>query len=178
MSKKSEPTISSQSTCSVQDGHVKTSAQPERSPDLKDQSRDSGKRSAELLAIYSPDTLSWKTLQRSLLGGLVTFSGTWPRSGMMLSGNAYRLRQSARPSLEEVGIESLSWPSPTATDACGRGYHGSLEGNYWPALPGAIALSLGYPVQHPITGKICPKFVESLMGFPTGWTALDASEML
>jgi hypothetical protein len=34
----------------------------------------------------------------------------------------------------------------------------------------------GYPVQHPITGKVNPEFLEWLMGFPIGHTELPPSE--
>ena len=136
-----------------------------------------GLNTPELLASYDPATSSWRTSQTCLLEGLATYSETWPRSGMTRSGTAYRLPTLAHRFNLTGGIASGLWPNPTAGDSVGRGYHGKLHGNYWPALPGAIALSLGYPVQHPITGRVNPTFVEWLMGYEAEWTALDVSEM-
>src|SRR5688572_19824313 len=40
-------------------------------------------------AIFDPDTLSWRTSQRCLLGGWIEFSETWPRSGSMRNGRCF-----------------------------------------------------------------------------------------
>ena len=175
MSEKLEPTILNESMFSAGASPVRTSAQPGSKQGWTERSQGCGQSSPDSLASYDRDTQLWRTSQRSLLGGWEPFSETWPRSGMMRSGTAYRLRSSVPPSQDREETECLLWPSPTATDACGRGYHGSLKGNWWAALPGAIALSLGYPVQHPVTGKINPEFVEWLMGFEIGHTESDAS---
>lgn len=53
------------------------------------------------------------------------------------------------------------YPTPCAADACRQGNHG--DGG--PTLPGAIG------------GPLNPMWVEWLMGFPPGWTELDASVM-
>ena len=42
-------------------------------------------------ARYDRATASWKTHQCLLLGGLESFSETWPRSGIMLRGRCYQL---------------------------------------------------------------------------------------
>lgn len=44
-----------------------------------------------LLARYDRASCSWKTAQYSLLGGLVEFSETWPRWGMMRAGVCWEL---------------------------------------------------------------------------------------
>jgi len=76
----------------------------------------------ESLASYDLATSSWRTSQRSLLGGLSVFSGTWPRAGTMRAGTAYR----RRPSAPLTGVtESSLWPTPRAGDG-ERGGRGEL----------------------------------------------------
>lgn len=75
----------------------------------------SGRSSRASFAIWDRDTSSWKTSQRSLFGGWIGFSESWPRSGMMQSGIAYRL-QPSNPLTAAIGS---SWsrgeyPTPTA----------------------------------------------------------------
>ena len=72
---------------------------------------------SELLAKLDPKSRCWKTSQICLLGmtedGLDNYSETWPRSGMMRNGTAYRLPTLA---LRINETESGSWPTPTARD--------------------------------------------------------------
>lgn len=65
------------------------------------------------LAIYDPDSRSWKTSQRSLLEDSTKFSETLPPSGSMRSGRLYP-RQKSGHRMGEIG--SGSWPTPTAVD--------------------------------------------------------------
>ena len=53
--------------------------------------QDFGLSFGESFASYDPATSSWKTSQHSFIEELTRFSGTWPRSGFMQSGIAYRL---------------------------------------------------------------------------------------
>ncbi len=75
--------------------------------------QDCGENMLDLLARYDPDTLSWKTSQRCFFEDYQTFSETWPRSGTMRNGIAYRLPTLAHLTVE---IESGFWPTPTAMD--------------------------------------------------------------
>lgn len=52
---------------------------------------DCGPTTPGSLAKYDQNTSMWKTPQCSLFGGLVEFSGTWPRWGMMRSGELFLL---------------------------------------------------------------------------------------
>lgn len=63
------------------------------------------------------------------------------------------------------------WPTPSRTDATGRGYHRS-NGKEYLALPGALMVSLGLPRQCPQTRRISGMFYCSLMGFPAIWHQL------
>src|SRR3990167_6112776 len=52
---------------------------------------DCSTKQCESFANWSQDSLCWRTWQRCLLEGFQTFSGRWPRSGLMRNGIAYRL---------------------------------------------------------------------------------------
>ena len=97
---------------------ARTSASPAKAPALPQSVPASGANTPGSLARYDRNTCSWKTSQLCLDGGLETFSETWPRSGMMRSGIAFRL-----PTLVPLtdGIASGSWPTPTAVDNRNRG---------------------------------------------------------
>ena len=129
----------------------------------------SGSSSRESFASFDPASSSWKTSQLSLAGGLEPFSETWPRSGLMRSGIAYRLTTLA-PISKEIG--SGYWPTPRAAKrgarshvtaaakliADGRSRHHRLED--------ALVCADGK------TGLPNPAWVEWLMGFPAAWTDL------
>jgi hypothetical protein len=73
-----------------------------------------GQKSPDWLASYDPNTFSWKTSQRSFLEDWTKFSGTWPRSGMMRNGIAYRLP----PLVPLTGATASGlWQTPVADDA-------------------------------------------------------------
>jgi hypothetical protein len=74
------------STSSAAASPARTSVTPARERDWLESDRDSGTSSPVLFASFDPDTCSWRTSQLSLLGGLMPFSGRWPRSGIALSG--------------------------------------------------------------------------------------------
>ncbi len=95
----------------------------------------SGPSSSESFAWFDRDSLSWKTSQGSLLPEWATYSETWPRAGMTVSGKAFRLRLLA-PRI--YGGGSSSWPTPAAAD----GDRGSLmyPGNHNPTLLGAARM--------------------------------------
>lgn len=90
---------------------AKTSATPGSGRGLRVSVAAYGLSSPALLASYDHATCSWRTSQRSLDGDLTPFLETWPRSGLMRSGTAYRL-----PPLVPLtaGTGCLSWPTPSA----------------------------------------------------------------
>lgn len=96
---------------------AKTSALPEPEPESTEREADSGARWPGSLAKYDPDTCSWKTAQRSLLGDSEPSLVTWPRSGLMLDGQCWEL-----PTLERRTDVSASgfWQTPVADDAVNR----------------------------------------------------------
>ncbi len=139
----------------------------------------SGENSPELFASLSPDGSWLKTcqgfFQLNLDGTSDAFSETWPRSGTMSNGNAYRRAPWALPTaVNGSGFsQPKEWyPTPIVSDAKGASterFKGSpkCRGNLREVLRNGPMDGL-YP--H-------PRFVEWLMGFPTGFTSLPVSEM-
>jgi hypothetical protein len=83
----------------------------------------------------------------------------------------YRTDQLAR-----AVYDREKWPTPQAADATRRGgdfARRSRIGSGGDDLSTAVRESVG---REPGTGLLNPKWVEWLMGFPLGWTDLDASE--
>ena len=162
---------------------------------------DYGASTPVLLANYDHATQSWKTSQHFLGEGLTVFSETWPRSGTMQSGIAYRLPPLVRLT-DETGFGL--WRTPCAGDA-ERGVYASRE-KMDARLDGGGQLSLSNQVKHQhlwptpticgnynrkgasktsgdglataVGGTLNPTWVEWLMGFPPGWTDLNHSETL
>ena len=113
MSESSQPQMSDQSMLFAEDSPAKTSARQAKGPELGESAAAYGKNTADLLANYDQGTSSWRTSQHCLLGGLESFSETWPRSGTMRSGIAYQL-----PPLVPLtaGTDSGLLPTPMTTD--------------------------------------------------------------
>lgn len=74
-----------------EDSPARTSALPAKARASAERAADSGATWQGSLAKYDRDSRLWKTHQHSLYGGLIEFSGTWPRWGMMRDGELYPL---------------------------------------------------------------------------------------
>jgi hypothetical protein len=152
---------------SVADSRAKILAKQETAPELTESAADYGPNSPVSLANYDRDTSSWRTSQLSLEGGFTEFSETWPRSGLMRSGTVFQLLTLVP---DNFGIEFGLWPTPNATAFKGgrtsprRGV-ASPERNNWQDWC-SLALGQRYPV---------PETAEQVMGFPTGYTAIEPS---
>mgnify|MGYP001466668831 CR=1 FL=1 len=188
--------MESPSMSSAEGSPARTSALQAEGQGFPASGRDSGASTPAWLASYAPDSSSWKTSQHCLLEGLATFSGTWPRSGMTRSGTAYQLPTLA---LATSGIESGSLPTltlcgnynrkgasktsgdgiitalnrmlPTLTardyksDSCGPEYRQARD-----------AMTMGKTLPWTLGGLLNPRWCEGFMGYPIGWTELDALE--
>ncbi len=176
---------------------AKTSAQLGKEQAWLARDRGYGEKWRESLAKFDPVTSSWRTAQFSLLGGLESFSETWPRWGSMLNGASYLL---PTPALITYGSESGLWPTPVASDTGSRkkpyaqgGTPLSLAVKLYPTpttmkASGGAALckwggagarkkmaSMVTPSE--LNGPLNPPWVEWLMGWPIGWSDLTPLAM-
>ncbi len=141
-----------------------------------------GRRWRGWFAKYDHASCSWRTAQGSLLEGWAEFSGTWPRSGTVWNGMcseritlAPRTAGSASgclptptaqanmfcPSMRKWPAHARLWPTPVASDATrGRVIRGR-------AAQGGPSLG------EVLGGKQNPMWIEWLMGWPMGWTAIE-----
>lgn len=126
----------------------------------------SGRTSPEWFAFYDPVTLSWRTFQDSFLPEWATFLETWPASGSMRGGKAYR---SQRLVPINNGTASGLLPTPQASDYWDRGNlnHPSVQRRI--RLGKQVGLSMLFEKEP------CPLCVEGMMGYPMGWTHLKPS---
>ena len=167
MSEKSEPTILSPLAYWQEGFLVPILVTQEEERVLKESKADCGESSLGSFARYDHDMSLWKTSQLSLLGGSVSFSETWPNAGTMQSGIVYQRHRSVPRTLE---TDSSLWPTPTARDwKSGRSSDELFNRN---ARPLSEHVERGAESG----GRLNPTWVEWLMGFPLGWTDLDASE--
>ena len=156
----------SQLTLFAEDSPAKTSALQERVQGLKESAAVYGQSSPGLLARYDHATQSWKTSQHCVIEGLTEFSETWPRSGMMQNGIAYKL-----PPLVCLTEGTASGLLPTLGANEGKGasrqrYRGSTQ------YRGAkMSEGLRNGENDPL--YLHPTFAEAVMGFPDGWTDLN-----
>lgn len=156
---------------------ARTSASPEKAPALTEREADCGKSLPESFARWDPNSSSWKTHQRSLLGDWEPFLETWPRWGMMRDGECWGLSTPWRRIKEnEYGY----WPTPVKTDGFAVGWcKTSIErkerGETRPS--GAhIGSGLKYfrkTGQYLSNGYPNPMLTEWLMGWPINWTDLQ-----
>lgn len=150
---------------------ARTSAPQEGARDSKASDPASGWKWLESLAKYEPATCSWRTRQCSLLGGLEEFSETWPKWGSMRDGECLAQEMLA-PRTSAKGFGLL----PTPTKSWGRRGHGVSNnkdnGRYSPAIVDrCLALNKEFGWRWPCN------MVETMMGWPRGWSALRPLEM-
>ena len=114
---------------------ARTSASQERAPGLPGNDPACGVNMHDSFASYDPVSSSWKTSQRSLVADLETYSETFPRSGMMLSGIAYQQAPLA-PLTAATGSGLLPTPEASNTKAVALRSGGRSPRNYlgplWP----------------------------------------------
>jgi len=93
---------------------ARTSALPEKEPELSENAAGSGQKWQGSLARFDRASSSWKTAQLSLLGASEQSSVIWPRSGMTAGGQCWELPTLGR---RIRGIDCGLWPTPvTAYD--------------------------------------------------------------
>lgn len=151
---------------------AKTSPLPGGATDSTESAQVYGQSSRASFAKFSLSESRWRTHQLSLAGDLAEFLETWPRWGSMRSGECWERTTVAGGTAES---ESGLLPTPRASDGmkhplrpaevirrAKRGHAGRLED--WVALAEDVQ-----PGQRVF---LSPAWLESLMGWPIGWTAL------
>lgn len=153
-------------TSYVEGSRAKTSVAQESKPASMESDQDSGVSLRGSFAHYDRDSLSWRTSQLCLDGGLSEFSETWPRAGMMRNGIAFQLQPSA-PLTDVIGSSSLHTPTATGNQAA-PSMRGRDRGSWYPTQATGESFSGTRG-----GGHVNPRWVEWLMGFPDGWTELE-----
>jgi hypothetical protein len=181
------------STSSAEGSPAKTSPTPAEERGSTGHARVFGESLRDSFANYDPATSSWRTSQLSLLEDSGECLLTWPRAGMTRSGIASRLRPLAPLT---GGTESGLLPTPTAqANQASPSMRDRDAGSWfredrWPtpksspsgpdyaraSRPDSGGDDLATSVARTTPGALNPTWVEWLMGFPIGWTDLEASE--
>lgn len=164
-------------------------------------------RSSDLQVSYNPNSSSWKMCQLFGVEEPTLLSANWPASGMTVVGFLYQLPKSVpitdakdggywpTPNVpnggrspkggmsrtgvtpdgkkRQVGLENAvrMWPTPRVADA-DKGVR-TLEG----CIKERLRRSNGQDLPTMVGGKLNPMWVEWLMGYPSGWTALEGWAM-
>jgi hypothetical protein len=180
-------------TSSAPDFRARILALRGQAPDLPEPVRDCGGKWFEPFAWFDLASRSWKTWQRCLVEGWEPFSETWPRSGMMRNGIAYR-RAPLAPLTDEIASGLLPTPEASNTKAVALRSAGRSPRNFLAPLPtprasdgnkgtrtaeGAareVARNRGPDLGAVAGGPLNPTWIEWLQGFPLEWTDLGASE--
>jgi hypothetical protein len=124
-----------------------------------------GQNMSESLGWFDPGSRSWRTSQVSLLADSMTSLQVWPRSGMTRNGMLF---QHVRWVRHTCDVECSLLPTPQASDHRDRGSLAVMERRI--RIGKQVMLSMLFE------RAPCPSCVERIMGFPRGWTDLEASE--
>lgn len=124
-----------------------------------------GPRPSSAYAWYDRDTACWRTYQGCLLQDtLEEYSETLPRQGMMRDGRLYRQRIVVHRTGESgCGL----WRTPTADDA----NNATRQSGAFQSLTREVRKNAA------VGGLLNPDWVEWLMGWPIGATALEPLAM-
>lgn len=191
-----------QSISFTEDSHVRISALQEMELAWKESAADFSLKSSDYVAIFDPDSFSWKTSQLSLFGGLTEFYWNSLRSGMIRDGRLYQPQQLEPPTSEKgggylptpmasmAGTNGKSWDEETQSWINGKPSLNMMASkNLWPTPTASEAsrgdspssrrrntpnLSCQVNMQNENHGgHLNPQWVEWLMGYPYEWTALE-----
>lgn len=136
--------------------------------ELKEKELVSGNISRKPYAFCDLSTLSLKTFQTCLNGDFQNYSVTLPKSGMMRNGELYELVILEHPISER---DSLLLPTLCA---------GNHRGFGWTRKKRSSTHITRFPSKIWMPGKTNypnPHYWEWALGFPRGWTELNASEI-
>lgn len=184
--------------------HARILAQQERARESREKDQDFGPRWRGSFARFNPNSHLWKTPQYSLLGGLASFSETWPEWGMMQDGECFHAPMLAVFTYENES--GLKLPTPRSCTAMGARITENTAQQKFPNLETILARLVlptigknenkGSSKKRYIGSKdfrgakmseglrICeadpiylnPLFAELVMMWPLGWTDLQSLE--
>ena len=150
----------------LEDFRAKTFQSTGKATDLMERGLVSGRKWSESFAKLDLVSFLWKTAQRSLLGDSPQYWLIWPKWGSMRNGDVCRQKTLVQSTKEkEYGF----LPTPRCHDAVSM--HISEMKRKSPCLAALVM----FP-ESGKGGEINPEFIESLMGWPIGWTGLDVLE--
>ena len=150
--------------------HAKTSASQVKAPESKETEAACGSTWPESLAKWDRATSSWKTPQRLLFEDSAESLETLPSWGSMRGGEL--LAQT--PVDFNITEPDCGWlPTPTATD--GKGGTTAIRASTGKQRTDQLRhyVKIRFGVTYPN-----PDWLDEVMGFPTGWTALTPPETL
>lgn len=169
--------------------HARTSAQPEKAQASQESAADSGNTWRELSAKWDRASSSWKTHRYLWEEDLPSSSVILPRWGMMHDGV---LSERITLALPIEGTGSGLWPTPTVCGNYNRKGASKTSGDglatavkIWPTPTAHNAKECNAPSESERNtptlasqagGKLNPNWVEWLMAWPIGWTALEPLE--
>lgn len=163
-------------TSSAEASPVKIFPVQGKAQELTEPGADFGQRCTESFAKYDPVTLLWKTPQCLLSGDFIEFSGTWPRAGIMLRGCVYLPPPWAHLTYGTDFGSSRRIPTPTASDGKASRPARNTTAQGGQSLTQYVLYPPGEQPLPPDAGVLNPEYVEWLMGWPVGWTALKCLE--
>ena len=160
------------SMSSQEDFRARTLASVVRELELKEKEADYGEKCLGSFAKFDHNTLSWRTHQCLLLGGLEEFSETWPQWGIMQDGECWELT-TVGDFID--GRESGLWPTTTANMWKGIDRKRVSSGKHRFNLKDYVPFKLC--IEKKPKENLNPEWTEYLMMWPIGHTDLKPLEM-
>lgn len=150
---------------------ARTSASQDEAQELTVSVQECGEKWHASFAKYDPVTHSLRTPQCSLFEDLTECCVTLPRWGLMRDGECWE-QQTLEQTIKgtESGLSRVTVPTPIASDYRSRGDVSMASVQRRMKIGKQIVLSTLFK------GAACPMCVESIMGFPKGWTDLNPLE--
>jgi hypothetical protein len=122
--------------------------------------------SSESFARWNPGASSWRIPRSFFEEDLQSFSGTWPRWGLMVDGECWA-QERPQGLLTDATDSGVSLPTPSGVNGGKNHTMGRID--EWGGSSN--------PLRGTVLGYLClPEFEEMVMAWPIGWTALTPFE--
>lgn len=143
---------------------AKASAPPDLAQGSKTPGVPFGGKARVSFARFDLNSSSWKTPQLSLLAGSDSFSENWPAWGMMRNGEC----SERMPPVFLITEPAFGWlPTPSGVNGGRNNTMGRVD--EWGGSSNPLRGT-------PIGQALSPNFEETVIGWPTDWTALTPLE--